>query len=361
MPDIKGNNKQIFDYLSSQGAQGIGENADQFQKYMEKDENRRQIYDYLSSVNAQGIGNSYDEFTAFVYDGGQNGSAAKAAPVADNSKWAVPQASQWNAQMDELQKSVMPGDPVSMPERRHQEPKGNPFPYRGGLEKEMRELGEAKAQATENVAGDLDLINEYDRRLKELHKSFDPNSKKAKENEKWLREHKAAYEAAKGSDAMREYARADEEFQEAENAVGKAENDIARAKNREEMASPAEVVATGKTPFGNDNIGRGDSEYQYRKLADELYASADKEYGKSSKFDDGYKGDFWDQLWTASKQFVADAGNNIDSGSLTMGLSKGAAIEEARQVGEKYTCAVPEAPVRLQGCSSASRATTSVT
>ena len=37
MPDIKGNNQQIYDFLSSKGASGIGNNADEFQKFMEKD------------------------------------------------------------------------------------------------------------------------------------------------------------------------------------------------------------------------------------------------------------------------------------------------------------------------------------
>ena len=67
MPDIKGNNKKVYDFLSSSGVTGIGDNADQFEGFMAKEDNRRKVYDYLSSVNAQGIGGSYDEFSALVY------------------------------------------------------------------------------------------------------------------------------------------------------------------------------------------------------------------------------------------------------------------------------------------------------
>ena len=85
MPDIKGNNQQIYDFLSSKGASGIGNNADEFQKFMEKDSNRRQIYDYLSSVNAQGIGDSYDAFSAMVYASPETAEEQTAAPEATDA------------------------------------------------------------------------------------------------------------------------------------------------------------------------------------------------------------------------------------------------------------------------------------
>ena len=139
MPDIKGNNQQIFDYLSSKGASGIGNNADEFQKFMEKDENRRQVYDYLSSVKAQGIGDSYEAFSSMVYaspdavkeqtpstaqtavaDAGKNAtpvqqSVPKPSLAEQNAKWAVQQAD-WNAQAEKP--FFGPGEPVSVPEKK---------------------------------------------------------------------------------------------------------------------------------------------------------------------------------------------------------------------------------------------------
>ena len=74
----------------------------------------------------------------------------------------------------------------------------NPFPYRkeDSFEEELNtQLADLKAQKREidnSRGGDDQLIKEYESRLKELHNSLDPTSKKHRENEQWLREHKAA-------------------------------------------------------------------------------------------------------------------------------------------------------------------------
>jgi len=341
MPDIKGNNQKIYDLLSSQGAQGIGENSDQFQKFMENDTNRRKVYDYLHSINAGGIGDSYEDFSAFVYAAPTGNNQQNAAPqqvkVADTgknerpvqqafaeqtSKWAVPQAD-WNPQEKPF---YGPGEPVSAPKKKAQEPAPNPFPARGNLDREIAELREQKAAAGEAIKDDIALIEEYERRLNENKNSLDPGSKKVQDNNNWLYAHRDAYRAAKNSDAMKEYSRLEGEVSRTENAIASARNDIERRKNREEMESPTEVIATGKTALGNDNIGRRDKEYELRKMADELSASTAQEYNKSSKYDET----------SPVEQFFADAGNNIDSGSLTFGLSKGLAEKRAREVGDKY-------------------------
>ena len=348
MPDIKGNNKKIYDFLSSQGVQGIGGDSDQFQSFMEKDDNRRKVYDYLSSVKAQGIGDSYDAFSSMVY----------AAPDTNkNSQWAVTPSPYWAGSAKQKQEEKPAEQPQNQPAPASQKafagtlgdlgpsggpgdpgvlrkPEENPFPYSGGLEEEIEEI----AKLRESVAEDAAFVKEYEERRS---KSTGKNqvrmgaggfaSYRTSDNDQWLRENADRYKQAKAN-----VAKVERTATGTENAVAAAETKIAQRKNREEMASPQEIIATGKTAFGRDNAGRTDSEHELRKAADELYASADKEYDKSSKYQEGYEGDALEQLWTGVKDFVADAGNNFDSGSLTFGLSKGHALAKAREVGDKY-------------------------
>ena len=350
------NIQKLYGALQKNGYNDLG-TAEEFGTKVQDEGSRRKLYDALSRDGFNDLG-TFEEFSGRLVQNAAPAQMQTQAPASAPATPAAPQEQPVDAEAvarEERRKNAAEGlnmfnrmresrkpatshldVEMKMPEAT-EEPKPNPFPYRGGVEEEMQELKQAKDEAEKNVAGDLELIKEYDRRLKEFHSSLDPTSKRTKENEQWLREHKDAYEAAKNSGNMKAYAQADKELQETENAVGKAENDIARAKNREQMASPAEVIATGKTVFGGDNAGRKDSEYMYRKLADELYASSDKEYNKGSKFNEGYNGDFWDQLWTSFTDFTTDGAlNNIDSGSFTLGASKGLAMEKSREVGEKY-------------------------
>ena len=225
--------------------------------------------------------------------------------------------------------------PAPVEETTAQEPEVNPFPYSGGLEEEQQEI----AALRETVAEDAAFVEEYekrrdaDRKRNQMVSGVNPLAGAANRgaDAKWLKENEARYKEAKSN-----VAKVEREVSGTENAIAASENKIAQRKNREEMASPQEIIATGRTAFGRDNAGRTDSEHELRKAADELYASADKEYDKSSKYQEGYEGNAMEQLWTGVKDFVADAGNNFDSGSLTFGLSKGHALTKAREVGDKY-------------------------
>ena len=236
--------------------------------------------------------------------------------------------------------------PAPVEETTAQEPEVNPFPYRGGLEKEMEDI----AKMREEVAEDAAFVEEYEKRKSEEDRKARNTIRYGSggfasypgdgrgENAQWLKENEARYKQAKEN-----VYNVEKVATPTENAIGKAETDIARRKNREEMASPQEIIATGKTAFGRDNAGREDLEYMLRREADELYASADKEYDKSSKYQEGYEGNGWEQLWTGIKDFGADALNNIDSGSLTFGASKGLSEIQARKVGDKYNSLIDNA------------------
>ena len=354
MPDIKGNNKQIFDYLSSQGATGIGENADQFQKYMEKDDNRRQIYDYLSSVNAQGIGNSYDEFTAFVYGGDQQAAPSQApaapqeqtqqawqtdfAPAATQNK----QAAEGRAMFDEMRRKkglkTAAEQAAELPVATEQQEAVQNAPTSSiseHLEQKRRDELVSLNAELEKYKETGDLVDEYERRLDSIKHSLDPQSEKTKEDTKWLQEHKEAYRTTKGSKDMKEYNRIKRRIYDL--TVVPALDDV----NEQSDAINKEIWDLETGPMDSEKTARI-SELQDAK---EIYQMAWQELSHGSKYDEGYEDG--NSFKTAVKQFFGSTGRQVDRGTFTLGASEGAATQRARAVGDKYNTAINSAKENL--------------
>ena len=341
---------KLYNSLQKYGYNNLG-TSEEFGTKVQDSTSRRKLYDSLTRDGFNNLG-TFDEFSGRLVTNQQKSAAAPRKALNVSLNPATEQA--YKEMMAPKQEQQAPAEPAPTPEPTQapepapakqeaapepvQETEGqevNPFPYSGGLEEEAEEI----AKLRESVAEDAAFVEEYekrkdaDRKRNQMVSGVNPLSGVANRGAEaqWLKDNEAKYNTAKAN-----VARVKRVTDPAENAIGEAENRIARRKNREEMTSPQEVIATGKTPFGRDNAGREDSEYKLRKYADELYASAEQEYDKSSKYQEGYEGNSWEKLWTGIKDFGADALNNIDSASLTLGLSKGVAGVEARKVGEKY-------------------------
>lgn len=351
---------KLYNSLQKYGYNNLG-TSDEFGAKVQDSTSRRKLYDSLTRDGFNNLG-TFDEFSGRLVTNQQadqqkaprkalNVSLNPATEQAYKETMAPKQAAP--AEQPQQQSTVAYRQTTGEePERvnlkktdaatvfggQPEEQEVNPFPYSGGLEEKLEEI----AKLRETVAEDKAFVEEYEkRRAKSSGKNAIKmgaggfSSYRSSDDDNWLKENAAKYKQAKAN-----VAKVEKVASPTENAIGKAETDIARRENRAEMPSPAEVIATGRTPFGGDNAGRQDPEYQLRKYADELYASADKEYNKSSKYQEGYEGDFWDQLWTGVKDFGRDAANNIDSGSFTFGLSKGLAGVKAREVGDKYNSVI---------------------
>ena len=159
------------------------------------------------------------------------------------------------------------------------------------------------------------------------------------DDSKWLNENRARYKEAK------------KKVDEIEGRISfiltpekKEEVQAARKENRQKM-NPQDVIARGITPFGRDNTGKKNStasEYAKYSAADEMYAMAEQQLDQGSKYDPGYDGNWMEQAWTAASQFVGGAVNNIDKGSLTMGLSEGTSLTIARRVGDRKNAIIED-------------------
>ena len=156
---------------------------------------------------------------------------------------------------------------------------------------------------------------------------------KYEEEREWLKKNEAKYNDMKGR-----LDNVQSKFLELTTPDAMSDLDEAQKANRDQMASPSEVMASGYTPFGGSNIGSSEEakENAIRTKADEIYNMARQTLNQGSKYDKGYEGSGMEQAATAIRQFIQGGINNVDKGSLTMGLSEGMALMEARKVGDKY-------------------------
>lgn len=391
MPDIKGNNQKIYDYLSSSNVKGIGENADQFSAFMKKDDNRRKVYDYLSSKKVKGIGGSYEEFSSLVYDGGAssfdysgkggiqdaistgnwNAMAPQPAPPLTESapagamqqtaqKAAPAPAPAQEAPAAETAPAEQPERKVGMRRladqyrRRLEEEGENMTPEeRSDLEKaiymydrfaegdekvaamserEKYDYYSSYARSLESKYGDL--IGEYERRLKMNDRNLPP--KELAENYQWLHEHEGEYKEAK---RLIDGARGK---MAATGVVDDAKSEVEKAKEANDQAisdlSPLVAFSfrpgLGGTMIMSEHGQKAQDELAYFNSANTILGKTDQILDQGSKYDPGYNGDWYEQAWTAARQFVGGAINNIDEGTFTMGLSDGLAFRNARKAGE---------------------------
>ena len=353
------NRKWLYDSLTGRGV-NLG-TYEQFDTAINDDKNLKWTYDTARS-NGFDVGD-YDSFVGAMRgqtsDASQDSATSAAAahvstdapapagtpesrtrmdipaPVAQPNAAPQGKADYSQGYMYTPQKQEAPGQEVqpvpTWPKEKKEEP--NPFPYRGGLKKEVEQLKEEKAEITKGLEDEMQLIDEYERRLKELKNSIDPTSKKRKENEDWLREHKDAYWAAKQSDEIKAANRVEGEIRSVENGQKRYEAEAARQARRERLGTPEDIIAMRKTPFGTDAAGNYDKDYSYYRQADELDMLTTQLYDQGSKYDDtGSVG-----------QFFGEMANQLDRGSLTLGFSEGSAKKAARDVGDLFNTLVDKA------------------
>lgn len=213
--------------------------------------------------------------------------------------------------------------------------------YREGLKKQAEEL---RGQLAE-VQGDSDFVKEYeDRRaaIAEMTKQLsslkgdirgsgiDLDQYKAETD--WLKENAARYESAKGDKA-----RVDEiggQIAELQKVEERIKNEEARKARNEKLRgqSDTNAIRFGPGGFASYPKDMNMSDVGNYFFADQLDAMSDQEYDKGSKFDEGYEDN---PVGTAIKQFVQGGVNNVDMGSLTMGLSEGATFQAVRDITDK--------------------------
>ena len=422
MADIKGNNKQVYDYLSSAGVQGIGNNADEFQKFMEKDDNRRQIYDYLKTSNAQGLGNSYEEFSSFVYDGGKN--EAKPQPVqatepvrsesqkrTDRFNAMVRRREEANGHVpgeeDEATeawaKSMIENRTMAGRERRKQERDAELLQMLEDRKaNEARKKTEAREQKAFEAAEGLEMFNEMRRKkgdknvgeiagineeqpeklgenvegmsaeeldqLKHsmgIEKSFTDEYEKRKaeyaehmkeyasvrgdarnvdfskyeEEREWLKKNEARYNDMKGRLDNVQSKLLEMTSPELGKENDEAIDSIQDALKGQSTNNAIRYGSGGFASYANDMSASEVANYSY---ADEISHMTKQVLNQGSKYDKGYEGNGLEQAYTAVSQFLGGALNEVDMGTLTMGLSEGAALVQARNVGEKYNAIITD-------------------
>lgn len=184
-----------------------------------------------------------------------------------------------------------------------------------------------------NTQEEQAFISEYEQKWADYQKDTDNelSGPDVQAKKKWLDENNEKYRADKQKV---------EAIQGKINLIDK-EEDLARiSQKRNEVRtkySPSEIVSRGLTPFGGSNTGKSKDAKDFAdySAANEIYGMAEQTLNQGSKYDPGYEGNWLDKAWTAAEQFASGAVNNIDSGSLTLGLSEGAALTRARSVGEK--------------------------
>ena len=394
MGDIQGNNQKIYNFLASKHVKNIGANADEFQQKMSDDGNRRKVYDYLRSMKVKNIGADYDEFASLVYDGGQQnmGPVLPDAPVqagttqssertgmaptalqtpqggqpqkvaaaststqqtfAPDQKWAVPQASEFVSQLQEMR----PAEP--------KEPEVNPFPYRGEDEKDIEAIRKRINDLQgilADVRGDTDFADEYDKKKREVDErtrgaGFVRGDVRGKdiggdivEGRKGLDENKTRYgnavedrKAAK--DIEDEIDQLKGQLQDYLTVYAKRDLEKAQDANREQMPGGAAYeYGVSLSPVGALASSVIDNENFLRAKAGEIYRMAGQELNQGSKYDPGYKGSDLEKALTAINQYAEGAANQLDTGSLTQGLSEGSSLIIARRIGDKYNKVITDA------------------
>ena len=354
------NRQKVYDLLKGEGYtdDDLGGSADAL---FQDRGNATMAYQFLSGAGYSGLAKDQDDFNSLLYaPEGQAQPAQDAAPAPRRSE-----SQQRTARFNEMvrQREAARGRTMGpetaeqeaagraeMEERmnaqreriaRAQKPAGpeeNPFPYRGGLEEEEKEL----QTQLEEARGDSAFVDEYERRRKEsmdrgiMSMGTNPfGTSPTSAEDKWLLENEERYARAKGDKAKAEEIEARiAEIQKARNAIEDREARAAVRAHRD----PQSIIATGATPFGGDNAGgrfAKEMEVAEYSAADDLLAMAEQEYNKGSKLDPGYQGNAADKVGTAIAQFFQGGINNVDKGSLTMGLSEGAAFKKVRDVAEK--------------------------
>lgn len=395
MADIKKNTQIVYDALTSSGVTGIGDNAEQFRKLLEKDENRRKVYDALVSHNMTGIGKDYDEFSSLVYEAPtqtrqqvtQREQAA--APIAEQAvvEEETPAAQvpsrrpvtshvgetdssrdrtkRFNAMVRERenarymamsdrerrrQEAALAGEAKRDEEKREQGRKNmaEREAARQQAEAERREQDAQHRKELEQAAAAIheesdELIQEYERRLKENEENIDPdpNNRKRQENVQWLTAHKEAYRDAK---RKLEDVEGEINLQDRDSKLG--ELFLKKQELINSVVNPGDYVPDVLKPIIRSNpVGLAAStivpmvaraaQDPYKEAAVEFLSQAEQEWRTGSSAEKGYKGSFLERAWTAAKQFVEGGANNFDRGSLTMGASEGGAAILARTVGDK--------------------------
>ena len=345
-------NRQLaYDLLKKEGYTDIGNSADE----LFKDRRNGEIaYNLLSKAGYTDIGKDYNEFSGMIY------APEKEAPRQSESQRRTSRFNEMARQRDAA-RGYVPGQDTpqdeaaakAVVEKRKQRvadlqaPAENPFPYRGGLENEIQDL----EKQLEAAKGDSAFVDEYEARRKGskdrdiMSMGANPfGTSVASEDDKWLLENEERYARAKGDKA-----KADEIAGQIAQ-IHKAENAIEDRKAREEIRKhldPQQIIATGSTALGNDNAGgrfAQESEIAEWRAADDLMAMADQENDKGSRYDSGYEDN---PVGTAIAQFVMGGINNVDKGSLTMGLSEGTTFQKVRDAAEKKNGLIDKAMADL--------------
>lgn len=333
MPDIKGNNQKVYDFLSSKSVKGIGENADQFQQFMQKDENRRKVYDYLSSVKAQGIGDSYDEFSNLVYeskpDYSFSGSSFKSERPS-NLVEVAPEPKQETAPAPAAKEpEYQPANFVeSAPNVREEVPAKPEEEKRPFTEEELLALRD-QYQEDYRFKGEYEQKEkEYKDHMRSLQNirgnvaGLDETLAKYKAEKQWLDENAARYQEA-STNWRNVEGRSYVELLPAAKESLKAK----MADNRQYMATPQETITGGRTPFEKD-------EKNLHEKANDIYSKAEQVLNQGSKFDPGYDSGDVGAFLTAFRQYLQGGINNVDKDTITMGLASGTAMAKARDAME---------------------------
>ena len=330
----------------------------------------QEFRDFLKNANRENINNLYNAFNS-AYDnfgsseemvsylGWSDASSAPAtSPGPSSEETASKRAEQRkNAQegralFDSMRSSRTPATssmPESMrnlpatrtatpkPEPVQEEPVAPSGPSRDELEAEL-----AKVQQ-ENYP----IVAEYERRKNDLYNNDIASMSLVQSESVWLNENKGEYEDAKRriADARRPIeqmeALAFEENRERKKAELKAKRQAEQEKLDEGWRKAVMSGPRGSIPFNAGNKEEREEDLN-SAAASSLYAQAEQVWNQGSKYDEGYSGNELEKLWTAAKQYVGGAANNIDMGSFTMGLTEGSASLQARKAGDKKTRIVNE-------------------
>lgn len=259
-----------------------------------------------------------------------------------------------------VQAKTGPAAEPAQEEQRPEEPKGNPFPSRNELGREKDQLRKKIAdleQVLEAVKGDADFVDEYegrkserDRRAKELGSlrgdirgsGFDPSQ--LDEDNRYISENERRYGSALEDRKAARQVQAD--IDELKGQLQLIENTENRRRVEAKKKATSEKLddewrkAVMSGPRGSIPYNPGTKEEREDGVniaaANSLYSQAEQAWNQGSKYDEGYKGNDLEKLWTAVSQFASGAANEVDLGTFTMGLTEGSALMTARRVGEKY-------------------------
>lgn len=194
-------------------------------------------------------------------------------------------------------------------------------------------------QMRKDASGFDAFIQEYERRYKEWNKAqdYDLDTPELEAEKAWLDENNKKYRDAKKQSELIQNAMnyAPEGIPASLERIDKKDKDVRSHILTKDINYVDMVPQWGANVSAEDRL-----ESDRHQAASEILHMAKQTLKQSNKYDPGYEGNPLEQIWTAVRQFGADAANNIDMGSLTMGASEGRALILARNAGERSNAIV---------------------